>query len=108
MKVYEAVHDAGLSRLRPIILTTVTTVAGMAPLIFNTSRQAQFLIPMGVSLVYGLLFGTMLILFIVPNLFLFLNTLRFNYERLFNDSATAESVEPAVKEIASEKEAEEV
>ncbi|MBN1760733.1 MAG: efflux RND transporter permease subunit [Chitinispirillaceae bacterium] len=106
MKVHEAVFDAGRSRLRPIILTTVTTVAGMGPLIFNTSRQAQFLIPMAVSLVYGLLFGTLLILFIVPNLFLLLNNLRLGYERLFDPSATAESVEPAVREIAAEQEAE--
>ena len=107
MKLHNAVYDAGLSRLRPIILTTVTTVAGMGPLIFSTSRQAKFLIPMAVSLVYGLLFGTLLILFIVPNLFLLLNNLRLGYERLFNKSATAESVEPAVREIAAEKEASE-
>ncbi|MBN1306432.1 MAG: efflux RND transporter permease subunit [Chitinispirillaceae bacterium] len=105
IKVYEAVYDAGLSRLRPIILTTVTTIAGMAPLIVSTDRQAKFLIPMAVSLVYGLLFGTMLILFIVPSLFLVLNKLRLWYERLFNPSATAESVEPAMRELAAEREA---
>lgn len=105
MILHDAVFDAGLSRLRPIILTTVTTVAGMAPLIFSTSRQAKFLIPMAVSLVYGLLFGTLLILFIVPNLFLTLNRMRYWYERLFNREATHESVEPAVKEMAAEKEA---
>lgn len=104
MKVHEAVYNAGLSRLRPILLTTVTTVAGMGPLIFSTSRQAKFLIPMAVSLVYGLLFGTLLILFIVPNLFLILNKIRLFYEKLFNKSATAESVEPAVRELTAEKE----
>lgn len=105
MKIHDAVYDAGLSRLRPIILTTVTTVAGMAPLISNNSRQAQFLIPMAISLVYGLLFGTMLILFIVPNMFLFLNWMRRWYARLTGTDATPESVEPAVMELAAEKEA---
>jgi multidrug efflux pump subunit AcrB len=62
MLVKDAVFDAGVSRLRPILLTTFTTSFGLAPLIFETSRQAQFLIPMAVSLAYGLLFGTFLIL----------------------------------------------
>ena len=105
MKVHDAVFDAGLSRLRPIILTTVTTVAGMAPLMFNPSRQAQFLIPMAVSIVYGLLFGTMLILFIVPNLFLAANRIRLFATHTYTDpNATAESVEPAVRELDAEKE----
>ncbi len=106
MKVYDAVYDAGLSRLRPIILTTVTTVAGMAPLIASTSRQAKFLIPMAVSLVYGLLLGTVLILFIIPVLFLIVNKIRLFYGKLLNPSSTEESVEPAVKELSAEREAE--
>jgi len=65
-KVEEAVYNAGISRLRPILLTTLTTALGMAPLILETSRQAQFLIPMGISIAYGLLFGTMILLLILP------------------------------------------
>ena len=65
MLVKDAVYHAGISRLRPILLTTLTTVTGMAPLIFETSRQAKFLIPMAVSLSYGLMFGSFFILFMV-------------------------------------------
>ena len=66
MKVLDAVHEAAISRLRPIILTSLTTVFGLMPLIFETSRQAQFLIPMAVSVAYGILFGTMILLLVVP------------------------------------------
>ncbi len=103
MLVFDAVYKAGLSRLRPIILTTITTVVGMTPLIFEGSRQAQFLKPMAVSISYGLIFGSIFILFIVPALFLVLNKFRLIYERLFDYKATAESVEPAVRELAAEQ-----
>lgn len=105
MPVIDAVHGAGLSRLRPIILTTVTTIAGMAPLILEGSRQARFLQPMAVSLSYGLMFGSLCILFVVPVLFVGLNRARLAWGRFLGKNATAESVEPAVREIASEKEA---
>jgi multidrug efflux pump subunit AcrB len=104
-KIHDAVYSAGLSRLRPIILTTVTTVVGMAPLILEQSRQAQFLIPMAISLCYGLIFGSFFILFIVPTLFLMLNRMRYLYGRLFDPAITPESVEPAVRELAVSKEA---
>ncbi|MCK5031979.1 MAG: efflux RND transporter permease subunit, partial [Calditrichia bacterium] len=52
-KIVDAVFNAGIARLRPIILTTLTTAFGLAPLILETSRQAQFLIPMAVSVAYG-------------------------------------------------------
>jgi multidrug efflux pump subunit AcrB len=100
----EAIYKAGLSRLRPIILTTVTTVVGMAPLIVQTSRQAQFLIPMAVSLCYGLMIGSLLILFVVPALFVGLNKLRRLWARYLGESCTPESVEPAVRELRAEKE----
>ena len=61
-KLQEAVYNASLSRLRPILLTTMTTATGLAPLIFETSRQAKFLIPMTISVAYGLLFGTFILL----------------------------------------------
>ena len=66
----EAVHSAGLQRFRPVLLTTVTTFGGLAPMIFETSRQARFLIPMAVSLGFGILFGTMITLMLVPSLYL--------------------------------------
>ena len=107
LSITDAIYKAGITRLRPIILTTITTVAGMAPLIMETSRQAKFLIPMAVSICYGLTFGSLFILFVVPALFKTLNKARFLYARFLNGaSVTRESVEPAVRELAVEKEEE--
>jgi len=66
----DAVHSAAIQRFRPILLTTVTTFGGLAPMIFETSRQARFLIPMALSLGFGILFATVITLVIVPSLFL--------------------------------------
>jgi multidrug efflux pump subunit AcrB len=66
LEVREAIWEAGMSRFRPIILTSVTTVAGLAPLMLNKSFQAQFLIPMAISVAFGLLFVTIIILILLP------------------------------------------
>lgn len=66
----EAVQRAAVRRFRPILLTSVTTFFGLFPLIMETSRQAQFLIPMAVSLAFGVVFSTVIILIIVPALYL--------------------------------------
>jgi multidrug efflux pump subunit AcrB len=66
----DAVHQAGIHRFRPVILTTLTTFGGLSPMIFETSRQARFLIPMAVSLGYGILFATVITLILVPSLYL--------------------------------------
>jgi multidrug efflux pump subunit AcrB len=63
-----AIVDAACDRLRPVVLTTLTTVLGMLPLLFESSRQAQFLKPTVITLVYGLGFGLVLVLLIVPSL----------------------------------------
>jgi multidrug efflux pump subunit AcrB len=98
--VLEAVHNAGLSRLRPILLTTLTTALGLAPLILETSRQAQFLIPMAVSVAYGLIFGTFLLLIVLPAAFLCFNSIRVNVATFLRrgETITPETVEPAVRE----------
>ncbi|MCB0269018.1 MAG: efflux RND transporter permease subunit [Calditrichaeota bacterium] len=102
MPIFKAVHDGAISRLRPILLTTFTTVFGLMPLIFETSRQAQFLIPMAVSVAYGILFGTFVMLLVVPAGYLVINDLRVLYARLVKkETPTPESVEPAVKEMDS-------
>ncbi len=75
-KVKEAIILAGKARLRPIILTTITTSFGLFPLILNTSFSAQFLIPMAISLVYGVAFGTLFILLFFPALIMILNDFR--------------------------------
>ncbi|MBD3667229.1 MAG: efflux RND transporter permease subunit [Kangiella sp.] len=65
----DAVLHAGVRRLRPVMLTSLTTFAGLMPLIFEKSTQAQFLIPMGVSLGFGILFSTFITLVLVPLLY---------------------------------------
>ena len=62
----DALASAGSRRFRPIMLTSMTTIAGLLPMLMETSMQAQVLIPMAVSLIFGLLFGTLLILILVP------------------------------------------
>ena len=66
MAVSEALHEAGMGRFRAIFLTTATTVIGLLPLLTETSEQAQYLIPAAVSLAYGELFSTALMLLLVP------------------------------------------
>jgi multidrug efflux pump subunit AcrB len=66
----EAIVQAGVRRFRPIMLTTLTTFGGLAPMIFETSRQARFMIPMALSLGYGILFATIITLLLVPCLYL--------------------------------------
>lgn len=66
----QAVLEAGARRFRPIFLTTVTTCAGLTPLLFEQSIQAQELIPMAVSLCFGLLFATLITLFLIPSTYL--------------------------------------
>ncbi len=68
----EAVVEAGKRRFRAVMLTSATTIAGLAPMLFETSFQAQVLIPMAASLSFGLLFGTVLVLFLVPTFYLLL------------------------------------
>ncbi|MBN2712608.1 MAG: efflux RND transporter permease subunit, partial [Planctomycetes bacterium] len=70
---FESVFQAGVRRFRPIILTSFTTFGGLAPMIFETSVQAKFLIPMAISLGYGILFATLIALLLVPALYLILD-----------------------------------
>ncbi|WP_421878170.1 efflux RND transporter permease subunit [Marinoscillum sp.] len=76
MTVYQAAYNAGLARFRAIMLTSLTTVLGLYPLIKETSFQAQFLIPMAISVAYGVLIGTFIILVFFPVLILFFNDVR--------------------------------
>ena len=74
--LFEAVSAGGRGRLRAILLTSITTIFGLLPLLLETSLQAQFLIPMGVSISFGLAFTTLLTLFGVPCLYLILDDAR--------------------------------
>jgi multidrug efflux pump subunit AcrB len=62
----EALVEAACQRLRAVLLTSLTTIAGLTPLLFETSLQAQFLIPMATSIAFGLAFATALVLVLVP------------------------------------------
>jgi len=84
LPVKEAIIEAGKSRLRPILLTTITTTVGLYPLILEKSFQAQFLIPMAISLAYGVAIGTFFILIFFPALILILNDLRVARYHLWN------------------------
>ncbi len=76
---YEAIANGSRDRLRAIILTTATTVGGLTPLLFETDLQAQFLIPMAITLVFGLMVATLLVLFVVPSLI----AIQADFGRLF-------------------------
>jgi multidrug efflux pump subunit AcrB len=72
---YDAVINSGANRFRPIVLTSLTTFAGLMPLIFERAIHAQFLIPMAVSLGFGILFATVITLFLIPCCYLALEDL---------------------------------
>ena len=82
-KVKEAVVEAGKVRLRPIILTSLTTTVGLFPIILQKSIQAQFLTPMAISLAYGVFIGTMFILIFFPVLIMLLNDVRIYFRYLW-------------------------
>ena len=73
---WEAISQAGVRRFRPILLTTLTTFGGLIPLIFEPSLQAQYIIPMAISLGFGILFSTAIILVLVPCLYLILEDIQ--------------------------------
>ena len=76
MSMNDSVISAGTSRFRAIILTTITTFVGLFPLILEKSFQAQFLIPMAISVAFGVLFGTIILLLYFPSLILYFNDMR--------------------------------
>ena len=100
----EALEQSGQRRFRPIMLTSMTTVAGLFPMLLETSLQAQVLIPMAVSLIFGLMTGTFLILFLVPIFYNFYgSTLNVMNIPLDDDPLEENVVEPEVEEVGSWK-----
>ncbi len=99
-KQMDALYQAGLSRFRPIVLTSVTTFAGLAPLLLEKSLQAQFLIPMAISVSFGLLAITVLILILLPVLLIINNRIKVLWNQLWNARKVSyEDVEPAAREV---------
>jgi len=72
MELNEVIRDSATRRFRPIMLTTLTTFAGLAPMLAEKSLQARFLIPMAISLAFGVMFATLITLFLVPSLYMIL------------------------------------
>ncbi|WP_297798150.1 efflux RND transporter permease subunit, partial [uncultured Eudoraea sp.] len=99
----DAMYDAGRSRFRAIFLTSLTTIAGLAPLILEQSRQAQFLIPMAISIAYGIAFATVLTLIMLPIFLSFSNKVKVNAKWLATgNKVPKELVERAIKEQKEE------
>jgi len=84
MAVTEAVHTGGVRRFRPIMLTSLTTFFGLAPMILEKSVQAQFLIPMALSLGFGIMFATFITLGIVPAIYLIVDDAERAVGRVMN------------------------
>ena len=99
LKYDEALIKAGQSRFRAIFLTSLTTVAGLAPLIFEKSRQAQFLIPMAISIAYGIAIATILTLVMLPMMLSVSNAIKVKIKWLITgNEITKEEVERAIIE----------
>jgi len=96
MPFKEALLMGGQRRFRAILLTTLSTVGGLAPLIMETNLQAKFLIPMALSLAGGVLFATLLTLVLIPNLLMILNDFRRLFSKMrYGTWPAREDVEPA-------------
>jgi hypothetical protein len=96
MSFFEAIESGGARRFRAIILTTLSTVGGLLPLISETDMQAKFLIPMALSLAAGVAFATVLTLVLIPSLLVILNDFRRLFHRMrYGFWPSPESVEPA-------------
>lgn len=97
LAAFEALIETGRRRFRPILFTTLTTFAGLAPMMLEKSVQAQFLIPMAISLAYGVVFATAITLLLVPALALIVEDARALIERCtgrrFEDAAAAPQAE---------------
>ena len=100
----EAIIAAGKSRFRAIFLTSITTIAGLSPLIFETSRQAQFLIPMAIAIAYGIALATVLTLVMLPLMLKLSNDIKVLWKWYTTGiKPTPEEVEGAIIELKSEQ-----
>ena len=89
----DALREAGVGRFRPILLTSLTTFVGLMPLMVERSFGAQFLVPMAVSLAFGVVFATFITLILVPTSYLILDDLERGMGRLFGSSETEQPEE---------------
>jgi len=97
MSFEEALRDAVRSRFRPILLTTLSTVAGLIPMIFVGGLASAFLKPPAIAIAYGLTFGLLISLTLAPAFLVIFNNTKFTILKLFSkEPETQESIEPAV------------
>jgi multidrug efflux pump subunit AcrB len=82
VSTYDAVISSGKERFRPIILTSLTTAVGLMPIMLEKSVQAQFVIPMAISLSFGIIFATVITLFLIPSLYM----LQEDFDQLMTDA----------------------
>ena len=80
----ESVIRSGTRRFRPIIITSATTFAGLLPILFDRSLQAQFLIPMATSLAFGILFATFITLLLIPTTYLVAEDIRMQLAKAWH------------------------
>ena len=107
MKFDEALYEAGRSRFRAIFLTSLTTIAGLAPLLLEKSRQAQFLKPMAISISYGIAIATILTLLMLPLLLSSVNNAKAKLKWLWTGQVIdREEVERVIKEMKTQEELE--
>ncbi len=99
----DAVREAGVARFRPIVLTSLTTFAGLTPLLLERSVSAQFLIPMAISLGFGVIFSAVITLFLVPSCYVILEDIRGLAGRRRGGAAVGVSESGEVAEISARK-----
>jgi len=94
---YDAVIEAGQRRFRAILLTSLTTFFGLAPMLLERSTQAQGIVPMAVSLAFGIVFATVITLLLVPCLYLILEDIDRLWQRLLGkETDDLETIAPPV------------
>ena len=81
MELIEAVVNSGTQRFRAITLTSLTTAIGLMPIMLETSTQAQFVIPMAISIAFGIVFATVITLFLIPCLYVIQDDLVSKFKR---------------------------
>ena len=104
LSVVDSLRKAAISRFRPIVLTTITTVFGLLPLLLNNSVSSQFIKPTAIAIAYGLIFGMVLTLAFLPSLMLVINRVKVFYHKLTKRNARVqpEELDVVLKELRNE------
>jgi multidrug efflux pump subunit AcrB len=97
IRVKQAVVDAGTQRFRAILLTSLTTFVGLAPIVLERSLQAKVVVPMAVSLAFGILFATVITLILIPALYVILDDIQGLFGRKKAAMAESAVVKPAAE-----------